>query len=48
MGMSSTEALTPRRPKWPEVIRVLILSAAAVAVMSPYITAQRLGGSDAF
>ena len=48
MGMSSTEALTPRRPKWPEVIRVLILSAAAVAVMSPYITARRLGGVDAF
>jgi hypothetical protein len=47
-AMSTTEALTQRRPQWTGVIRVFILSAAAVAVMSPFLTKRSIGGVDAF
>jgi hypothetical protein len=46
--MSSNEALARRRPELGEVIRFLILSAAAVAVMSPFLTSRSIGGVDAF
>jgi hypothetical protein len=46
--MFSNQASTPRRPKWTEVVRILILVAAALCVISPFMTALRLGGVDAF
>jgi hypothetical protein len=45
--MISPEAQTPRRPKWSVFLSVLFLALAAVAVMSPFLTARRVGGVDA-
>jgi hypothetical protein len=47
MRMPPTMPSNPRRTPWPEVIRILLLVAAAVAVMSPFLTANIIGGVDA-
>jgi hypothetical protein len=44
--MLSSEASTPRRPRWPEITRILIILAAAIAVMSAFLTPLQIGGVD--
>lgn len=45
--MSSLVPSTQRRKPWSEFLRVLILVAAALAVMSPFFTGNLIGGVDA-
>jgi hypothetical protein len=45
--MARIEASTPRRLIRTEVLRVLLLVFAAIAVTSPFLTAFRIGGVDA-
>jgi hypothetical protein len=45
--MSFNVPSSPRRTPWPETIRIVILIATAVAIMSPLLTSNIIGGVDA-
>jgi hypothetical protein len=44
--MSSAEALPQRRPHWTEILRLLVLVAAALLGVRPFLTARLVGGVD--
>ena len=45
--MSPKEALNPRRALWAELLRLVILVSAALAVTAPFLTGNIIGGVDA-